>query len=334
MANLLLPFGASAPRRVPTADELANGYGCGEADLELFNWMAWHLTGQIGTVVTNVGLANDDADLARLDTAIRKLFRTRLQANTAFYVNGSTGNDTTGDGSSGTPWKTLTKAANYLQTQLDLNGFTVTINVANGTYTGAFTLAGFVPGQVGITSIQVVGNVASPTSCFVNSATISPFGASNGAAFQVKGFQVAGSSVVAQNGSGIYASSGGIISYESMAFNTCVFAHVFAENGGYCVASAANTINGNCSTHLYAKNGGTISIAARAHTLQGGPTFTGAFASAEVGIVEAAGATFSGSASGPRYFANLNGVIKTGGGGANFFPGNAAGSVNAGGQYV
>ncbi|MDR6702994.1 hypothetical protein [Agrobacterium tumefaciens] len=259
-------------------------------------------------------------------------FRRRLSADTNFYV-ATTGNDNN-DGSVGSPWKTLTKASNYLQTQIDLNGFTVTINVANGTYTDPFQLAGYVPGQTGPTKVQVVGNVANPTLCFVNCATVSPFGASYGAAFQVKGFQVAASSIVAQNGSGLYASNGGTLSYESMAFNACVYAQVLAELGGYCVSSGSNTINGNCSTHLFAKDSGTISIANRATTISGGPTFNGAFASAESGTIEAAGATFIGVSNGPRYYANANGVIKTNGGGGNFFPGTAAGSTNAGGQYL
>ena len=260
-------------------------------------------------------------------------FRRRLNANTTLYVNAATGNDNN-PGSAGAPWKTLSKAASYLQTALDLNGFVVTVSVADGTYTDAFQLAGYVPGQTDSTKVQVVGNEANPTACYVNCATVAPFGASNGAAFQVSGFQVAASSILAQSGSGLYASTGGLISYKNIAFNACVYAHVLAELGGYCVASGPNTINGNCSTHLFAKDSGTIAVAGRSTTLSGGPTFNGAFASAESGVIEAADATFTGGASGPRYYANANGVIKTNGGGGNFFPGSLAGSVNAGGQYL
>jgi hypothetical protein len=46
------------------------------------------------------------------------------------------------------------------------------------------------------------------------------------------------------------------------------------------------------------------------------------------------GATFAGSATGPRYVVSLNGVINTFGGGASVFPGNSAGSIATGGQYV
>jgi hypothetical protein len=291
-----------------------------------------HPMREIVGVIKASGLTPDVNDLTQLEKAIRRLFRTRLLANATFYV--ATTGDDNNPGTQAAPWKTLTKAATYLQTQLDLNGYSVTINVANGTYTAPFFLAGYVPGQTDGTKIQVVGNVATPSACFVNSSTTAAFVAANGASFTVKGFQVAGSSVIAQNGSGIYAASGAGIGYESITFNQCVFAHVFAENGGYCVAGPGIVINSNAPSHLFAKNGGVISITGRAHTIQNGPTFSGAFAQAEAGVIEAATATFSGAASGPRYYANMNGVIKTAGGGANFFPGSIAGGLNAGGQYA
>jgi len=71
MATINLPFAASATRRAPDGDELANGYGCGDADLQLFDWLAWWLTGQIANVIAKSGLAVDDADLVRLATAVR-----------------------------------------------------------------------------------------------------------------------------------------------------------------------------------------------------------------------------------------------------------------------
>ncbi|HEV7258920.1 MAG TPA: hypothetical protein VGN82_14160 [Bosea sp. (in: a-proteobacteria)] len=71
MANINLPFGASAPKRAPDADELANGFGCGPADLSLFNWMGWWPTGQIDRAIEANGLTTDDSDLDRLAKAIR-----------------------------------------------------------------------------------------------------------------------------------------------------------------------------------------------------------------------------------------------------------------------
>jgi len=43
--------------------------------------------------------------------------------------------------------------------------------------------------------------------------------------------------------------------------------------------------------------------------------------------------TFSGSATGPRYLSATSGHINTGGGGASYFPGNAAGTATTGDYY-
>jgi len=66
----------------------------------------------------------------------------------------------------------------------------------------------------------------------------------------------------------------------------------------------------------------------------GTPNFVGSFANASRnGTLQAIGVTYSGSATGARYVASGNGVIYTGGG-ASYFPGNAAGSTSTGGQYI
>ena len=44
--------------------------------------------------------------------------------------------------------------------------------------------------------------------------------------------------------------------------------------------------------------------------------------------------TFSGTVTGPRYDAYLNGTINTLGGGSTFFPGKSSGVTATGGQYV
>lgn len=72
MATISLPFAASATRRAPDADELANGYGCGDADLQLFDWMAWWETGQLARAMAAAGLGIDDTDLDRLARAIQQ----------------------------------------------------------------------------------------------------------------------------------------------------------------------------------------------------------------------------------------------------------------------
>jgi len=73
MAAINLPFAAGATKRAPDSNELANGYGCGPADLELFNWLAWWSTGQVGRAIGKAGLTADDTDIDRLAKAIRSM---------------------------------------------------------------------------------------------------------------------------------------------------------------------------------------------------------------------------------------------------------------------
>lgn len=73
MAAIDLPFAASASlRRPPTTGELADGYGCGDADLGLFNWIAWWGLGQIDQAIVDAGLTPDDALLTGLSKVIRR----------------------------------------------------------------------------------------------------------------------------------------------------------------------------------------------------------------------------------------------------------------------
>lgn len=65
-------------------------------------------------------------------TPVPRLIRT----NTTYYVS-PTGNDSTGDGSSGSPWLTITKVFASINDALIANGAIITISLASGTHTFA-----------------------------------------------------------------------------------------------------------------------------------------------------------------------------------------------------
>ncbi len=87
--------------------------------------------------------------------------------------------------------------------------------------------------------------------------------------------------------------------------------------------------------HAEAAVKGQISMQSIALTITGSINF-GIFAFATtLGAIYSALFTFSGGTpTGTRYTANGNAVINTNGGGASYFPGNAAGSTATGGQYL
>jgi len=118
-----------------------------------------------------------------------KRIRIKLQGNTTFYV-ATTGNDSTGDGSSGNPWATCTGAYHKLQSRYDLNGNTVTVNVADGTYTQGCSVSGPIVGQQGAGGLRFIGNLTNPALCVIASPDNYGFGAAFSAKFQIAGFKI------------------------------------------------------------------------------------------------------------------------------------------------
>lgn len=73
MANFSTPFASTGPRRNPTADERANGFECGAADLLLFNGLFHRLESEVGAVIANAGIVQSDNSFNQLLLAIQAL---------------------------------------------------------------------------------------------------------------------------------------------------------------------------------------------------------------------------------------------------------------------
>lgn len=121
-----------------------------------------------------------------------------------------------------------------------------------------------------------------------------------------------------------------------MNFGASAGAHMRILNNGHVFATAAYAISGaiGAGGHVWTQFGGLFEAYALTVTITGTPAL-GPFAAAESGGAQIwYGMTFSGSATGARYSATLNGVLNAFGGGASYFPGNAGGSTATGGQYA
>jgi hypothetical protein len=137
-------------------------------------------------------------------------------------------------------------------------------------------------------------------------------------------------------GNSLQASNGGVVSYSNIDFGTCAGNQVHATGGGRISCSGNYAISGGAATHFFANGYGYIQCASRTITLSGTPNFSAYFAGCNTpGGIECFSCTFSGTgATGKRYDVTGNGVIYTGGGGANYYPGNSAGTTATGGQYI
>ncbi|MBY5682632.1 hypothetical protein HFO32_10735 [Rhizobium leguminosarum] len=71
MADFDPPWATDGERRAPISDEVQGGFGCGDADLALFNWMFWAIWSEIGEVLTFNGITPSNSDMTQLRQAIQ-----------------------------------------------------------------------------------------------------------------------------------------------------------------------------------------------------------------------------------------------------------------------
>ncbi|WP_119305218.1 hypothetical protein [Dongia deserti] len=261
------------------------------------------------------------------------IWRERLTANRTYFVNPA-GNDNNNGLTVGAPFLTLQKAWDVIHDTLDLNGFIVTVQLADGTYNTGVLCEGLCVGQDSYANIVFQGNNANPAAVVVSTTSASCFTARTGGQFTVKDLKVQTTTA----GSGVRSIFyGSVVVCRNLNYGACVDYHNFAGYQGYLSLNNGDnyTISGGAFAHYYAFNAGLLDAAFNATcTLTGNPAFTD-FARAENGgVIDARNATFSGSATGQRYDISANSLIDTNSGGASYFPGNSAGAVTTGGQYV
>ena len=254
--------------------------------------------------------------------------RTILTANANYYVNASTGNDTTGTGSIGAPWQTLQKAGNYIQANIDGGGHTVTVN-CTGAFTAGLAMSAAFVGCAPIFSFTSGSTVsATNSSCFFCNAPGAAFSVTTASGTNVV-LTATGVGVV--QGAGILAGAGGIINFNNVNFGACAQYHIIG-NDGNATCTGSYTISGAAPTHIQGSNQGSVNftVAGTTVTLTGTPAFSSSFATCTAaGLISCYGTTvtFSGSATGKRYNALDVSYINTAAAGSTFFPGNVAGTA-------
>lgn len=248
----------------------------------------------------------------------------------SLFVNGSTGSDANDGLTSGTAFATIQKAIDTAAS-LDLSIYDVTITVANGTYTGANLLKT----TVGAGKVIIVGDETTPSNVLVSTTSASCFfGDSIRGNYFLKGMKLQ----TTTSGNGIQADgAGAVVEFQNIDFGATGNIHVTSNKSAHIEAKGPYRISGGAERHAHC-NHGQLRIQFRTITISNTPAFSVAFASAHrQGLLEANSMTFSGTgATGPRYTTDSNGVIFTGGGGATYFPGNAAHATPtaSGGQYL
>lgn len=258
--------------------------------------------------------------------------RETLNAARTYYV-ATTGSDSANTGLTvGSPFATIQKAYDTIVSTLDTGGFAVTIQIADsGSNYGAISVS---KGWTGGGPITVQGNSSVPSNVVIN-----PTGANAIEVTTVLPNTLTVKDLKLQtttSGDAIRHSGRGQISFQNVDFGAVSSSnyHVRADVPGAHIKATGNyTISGGAGVHAAAvSSGSTVELNNITITLTGTPNFASIFAYAvHAGLTYISSTGFSGSATGTRYLAQLNGMIVTNGA---TLPGNAAGSTATGGQYT
>ena len=211
---------------------------------------------------------------------------------------------------------------------LDLSIYNVTIQVADGTYTGAVLANN---PFIGSGTVIIQGNNATPKNVVISTTDVSAFTA-NFSALIVHDLQIV--TAGANNYRfALIATNNGSIHFQNIDFGACAQSHVRAEDGGVVTVTDNYTISGAAQYHFNATNG-LIRCQNKTITISNTPAFSSAFAFAQLaGVVIANGVTFAGSTTGKYFDVETDGTIFTNSGSLTYFPGNAAGTISSGGVY-
>jgi hypothetical protein len=252
--------------------------------------------------------------------------RELLTANRTYFVR-TDGSDANGGlaNTAGGAFLTLQRALD-IAAGLDLNGFDVTISVGTGTFAAGVSVTSpwvgkgtvTLSGTAGSTTINSTGNCVTAI----------------GAGVQLS---VANLRLQSSGAAGIEADAGATITLgPGMVFGACATQHIRTNGQLACVIAqaASYTIADSASSHWYASPQGYINASGVAITLTGTPAFTTFAVADRLSLINAASATFSGTATGARYSSSANSVVNTASGGPSFLPGSTGGSSATGGQYL
>jgi hypothetical protein len=290
----------------------------------------------LASTVAVAGTSATAAIMNNIEDSIEILFnnvRELLSANRTYYVrtDGSDSNTGLVDSSAGA-FLTIQKAVD-VAASLDINAKTVTIQVGDGTYTSPVVLRNVIgfSGQGDLIIQGNSGDIDAVTISVTNSACINANCIST--IWTIKYIQVIASG---SNAVGISVSNATVY-FQQLVFGACASFHMAAINSGKIYILTGYSVAGASPVHMELANG-VIECAGITVTYLANIAYSFAdIYAAQLSYLDAYSITFTLGAytvTGTRYIVTTNASVFTNGGGANYFPGNSAGSTSTGGQYA
>lgn len=255
--------------------------------------------------------------------------REKLTSARNYYVDGTSGSDSSDGKSTGTgAFATIQKAIDAVA-GLDLAGFGVTINVANGTYAAGAALKSY----LGNGPVAIVGDTATPASCVLQTG----FSAAGVVGkYEIRGFRIDTAAFYCVHAAGAPTN----ILLGNMEYGSAAVAHIRVEDQAVVNYNSDYKITAESGRHILVLKGGIITSSGGAYTitLTGTQNYAWSFIDLQLGALaqlngqtyDVAGATVTGK----RHSVSLNAVIDTIGGGVMYFPGSIAGTDVTGGVFA
>lgn len=259
--------------------------------------------------------------------------RITLTAATTFFVSNA-GSDTNNGLTAATPWLTIQHAVNVLTTTYDFGGQSVTIQLADGTYSENVILA--YP-WVGGNMLIIVGNVGTPANVVINPANGTAFSLGTPGGFSPVSLTLSGMKISAAGGSCIVgADRCSMIIGAGVIFGACSGSHIVASRGASAFLSAPTTIAGNAGVAFLQCGANAIVLGGSTIAVTGTPSFGVALMYCVRNATLVLGATvFTGAATGKQYLVQTGAVIDGGGRGTSWLPsGMTAGTTDGTGLFI
>ena len=196
--------------------------------------------------------------------------REKLTANRTYYVRTDGSNSNTGlVDSAGGAFLTLQKAYDTLIT-LDLAGYTVTVDVGDGTYTGSLSITK--PWVGGTVTFQ--GDTTTPSNVFINtSGTCVTVSATLPSILTFTGFKFASSADCGLTHTGF-----GNVYLTKVDFGACVLKINADGIGAFVFVNGNYTDSGNAVRHHSANHGAFIKVSSVTVTTTAAPVYSGNYA--------------------------------------------------------
>jgi hypothetical protein len=211
---------------------------------------------------------------------------------------------------------------------LDLSIYYVTINVADGTYSG-FVLKNY----IGVGPIYIVGNTTTPANVDLSGASTNVQGSQWGRTYSLSGVKIANSA-----GNGMGLNGPGTLNINNMEFGACSAAHIRADNSCFVLGTNGTfKISGNAGYGWLVGFLSLINLDSSTITYTANVAYSQAHCYAQMeGLINVPAVTWTlggNTVTGKRYNAYANATINTSGGGATFIPGDVAGTTTGDGVY-